>query len=265
MVGSQFEFGAFQHARRLYVYGRSKLQCAPRRHGLDPIGGCPREFGVLSLRLRAAGVLTTAVDCCNRPDGGVLQPSCRVVYHLCAPFGAALVCRRGCLLAHEGAASDDPRGRDEYGVGDSNAASRLEPPCVLPDPIAPCAVAAGAAIFGRGNQDLVTVPLPLRVQVPDCSNGNVASITVGLDATFKNEFAVQGRLIIDQPDPAAPIDVYAEVTYSVSSAPPAARKGNVAVIPVSYTREVADVTEQEMPGKPGHRKIGRVLSVRPEV
>ena len=58
----------------------------------------------------------------------------------------------------------------------------------MPDPIAPCAVAAGAAIFGRGNQDLVTVPLPLRVQVPDCSNGNVASITVGLDATFKNEF-----------------------------------------------------------------------------
>ena len=52
----------------------------------------------------------------------------------------------------------------------------------MPDPIAPCAVAAGAAIFGRGNQDLVTVPLPLRVQVPDCSNGDVASITVGLTA-----------------------------------------------------------------------------------
>ena len=132
VVGSQFEFGAFQHDQRLY--GRSKLRSAPRRHGLDPIGGCPREFGVLSLRLRAAGVLTTALDCCNRPDGGVLQPSCRVVENLCAPFGAALVCRRECLLAHGGAATDDPRGRNEYGLGDSNAASRLEPPCVLPDP-----------------------------------------------------------------------------------------------------------------------------------
>ena len=229
------------------------IQCRP--HGLDPIGGCPREFGVLSLRLRAAGVLTTAVDCCNRPDGGVLQPSCRVVENLCAPFGAALVCRRGCLLAHGGAATDDPRGRDEYGVGDSNAASRLEPPCVLPDPIAPCAVAAGAAIFGRGNQDLVTVPLPLRVQVPDCSNGNVASITVGLDATFKNEFAVQGRLIIDQgpADPAAPIDVYAEIMKRIPppSSPPSPPPSPPPPSPPSPTRVWKNfssfITESDLP------------------
>ena len=85
-----------------------------------------------------------------------------------------------------------------------------------------CVVAAGAAIFGRGNQDLVTVPLPLRVEIPDCSNGNAASAKVGLDATFKSDFAIQGRLIIDQPDAAAPIDVYAEIMKRIPppSSPP---------------------------------------------